>query len=458
MSARILVVDDILANVKILEAKLSAAYFTVFTANNGKQALEVAARERPDLILLDVMMPEMDGFTCCRLLKADPDLSHIPVVMVTALDQQSDRVRGLEVGADDFLTKPPNDLALFARVRSLVRIKMMIDELRLRDETYRDIGGDEALLPMGQRPEPTGRVVIVESKESRAIAMREALLAKLPIDIVIAQDRPAAYAANAAAPADVFVVAQQLDGYDGLRLCSELRSLPETRQSAVMALCEHGDYKAIAAALDNGANDYLMRPVDNNELVARIRSQLLRKHYADKLRENVQQSVRMAVTDPMTGLYNRRYVDSHLSNQLRRRTSQKVDVAVMLMDIDRFKSINDGYGHAVGDEVIIEFANRIRRHVRGVDLCARYGGEEFLVVMPETSAEEGMVVAERVRAAVAATPFAVSAPCGSLPVTVSIGVALARDHENGHALIERADQALYRSKHEGRNRVTSAEG
>ena len=135
MSARILVVDDILPNVKLLEAKLMSEYYSVLTASNGFEAIEVARAEQPDLILLDVMMPKMDGFEACKRLKSDPMTAHIPVVMVTALDQPTDRVRGLEVGADDFLTKPANDLALFARVRSLVRVKMMIDELRLRDET-----------------------------------------------------------------------------------------------------------------------------------------------------------------------------------------------------------------------------------------------------------------------------------------------------------------------------------
>ena len=144
MSARILVVDDIPANVKLLEVKLKAEYFEVFTAFDGTTALEIAERQNPDLILTDIMMPGMDGFELCERLKANPKTCHLPVVMVTALSDVSDRVRGLEAGADDFLTKPVNDLALFARVRSLARLKLMMDELRIRQATTAEgeIDGD----------------------------------------------------------------------------------------------------------------------------------------------------------------------------------------------------------------------------------------------------------------------------------------------------------------------------
>src|SRR5579883_352898 len=146
MSARILVVDDVDINVKLLGAKLTSEYFDVLTASNGPAALKLCAAELPDLVLLDVMMPEMDGFEVCRRLKADPKTTDIPVVMVTALSDAADRLRGLEAGADDFLTKPVNDIALFARVRSLVRLKRMMEEWRLREEVcgrFATLIGDE---------------------------------------------------------------------------------------------------------------------------------------------------------------------------------------------------------------------------------------------------------------------------------------------------------------------------
>src|ERR1700681_3207034 len=140
MTARVLVVDDVPANVKLLEARLSAEYFDVVTAMNGAEALAICERGECDIVLLDVMMPDMDGFEVCRRLKAGLTTHHLPVVMVTALDQPSDRVKGLQAGADDFLTKPVSDIALIARVRSLVRLKMVTDELRMRAVTTKEIG------------------------------------------------------------------------------------------------------------------------------------------------------------------------------------------------------------------------------------------------------------------------------------------------------------------------------
>src|ERR1700728_4877288 len=164
MTARVLFVDDVPANVKLLEARLSAEYFDVVTAMNGAEALAICERAECDLVLLDVMMPDMDGFEVCRRLKKSPVTHHIPVVMVTALDQPSDKVRGLEAGADDFLTKPISELALIARVRSLARLKMVTDELRMRAVTSHEIGIEsperEAVADAGRG----GRVLIVDDR------------------------------------------------------------------------------------------------------------------------------------------------------------------------------------------------------------------------------------------------------------------------------------------------------
>src|SRR5579862_8664225 len=158
MTARVLVVDDLVANIKLLEARLAAEYFEVLTAMSGPAAIDMCARGQCDIVLLDVLMPGMDGFEVCRKLKQNPRTAHIPVVMITALDQPSDRVAGLEAGADDFLTKPVDDAALFARVRSLVRLKMMTDELRMRETTGQSMGLiDPATTLMDANP--TGRML-----------------------------------------------------------------------------------------------------------------------------------------------------------------------------------------------------------------------------------------------------------------------------------------------------------
>src|SRR6267154_567370 len=182
MTARVLVVDDVPANVKLLEARLSAEYFDVLTAMSGEEALAVCERAECDIVLLDVMMPDMDGFEVCRRLKAGVTTHHIPVVMVTALDQPSDRVRGLQAGADDFLTKPVSDIALIARVRSLSRLKLMTDELRMRALTSRDIGIQdperEAVAEAGR----SGRVLIGDDRASSAERLSTALATQHTVD------------------------------------------------------------------------------------------------------------------------------------------------------------------------------------------------------------------------------------------------------------------------------------
>ena len=183
MTARILVVDDVEPNVRLLEAKLTLEYYEVLTAHDGLTALEIASAERPDIILLDVMMPGMDGFETCRRLKSDPATSHIPVVMVTALDHVSDRIRGLEAGADDFLTKPVNDLQLMTRVRSLVRLKMLTDELRLRASTTRNIGIEELLSGRQPASEAVPRVLLIDERQASGARIARMLGKTAKVDV-----------------------------------------------------------------------------------------------------------------------------------------------------------------------------------------------------------------------------------------------------------------------------------
>ena len=450
MTARVLVVDDILSNVKLLEAKLAAEYFDVITACNGEQALARVSADLPDIVLLDVMMPGMDGFEVCRRIKANVKTTHIPIVMVTALDQPSDRVTGLDAGADDFLTKPVDDTSLFARVRSLVRLKMMTDELRMREETGQSMGLADAGETMFE-PDPTGRILIVEDRPESVAWFRAALEARNKVDDVSLFDEALVRARGG--DFDLIVVSLGIRAFDGLRLCSHLRSLAEIRNTPILVLVSEGESRKLAQALDMGVNDYLMRPVDRNELVARVKTQLRKKRYADKLRHNMQLSLEMAITDQLTGLHNRRYMARHLET-LMKNASEAKSISFLIMDIDYFKVVNDTYGHDVGDEVLREFAARISANVRGIDLACRYGGEEFVVVMPDTDTGFAYSVAERLRQSVELTPFPISRAPHKINVTASIGIACSiGGDDDSDRLLRRADQALYRAKREGRNRV-----
>ena len=455
MTARILVVDDIPANVKLLEARLLAEYFDVLTADNGRDALDICDRTQVDVVLLDIMMPEMDGFEVCERLKSNPKTAHIPVVMVTALDQPSDRVRGLKAGADDFLTKPVNDLQLISRVKSLVRLKTLSDELRIRHDGARQMGLEDGLRLQDGRLDEQAQILLVDSRG----ASQERIIKSLkPIASVTAMSDPQASVFEAAeTPYDLVIVNSNLEDYDPLRLCSQLRSLERTRFIPILLITEHGDEQMIIRALDLGVNDYIIRPLDPNELVARTLTQVRRKRYNDRLRNSVKQTIELAVTDGLTGLHNRRYLDTHLQTLFARALARGRPLTICMTDIDRFKQVNDSYGHDAGDEVLKEFASRIRSTVRGADLACRFGGEEFVVVMPDTSGELAKAVAERLRTMIEARPFQLRSGEKPLMLTASMGIAtLGPGILTPEQLLKHADNALYEAKNSGRNRVVAA--
>ena len=454
MTARILVVDDHFANVKLLEARLGAEYFEVLTALNGADALAFVTRGQCDLVISDVMMPGMDGYELCRLIKADPATMHLPVVLVTALDQPADRVRGLDAGADDFLTKPIDKTALFARVRSLLRLKAVTDELRARLVTSRGLGAADPFALAAQDEGRGGHILLVDDRPPALERLRQVLAPHHRVTV----ERDPQKAVFTAAQSDFDMVIASLDfsEMDGLRIFSQLRSLERTRQIALLALAEGHDKPRILRALDLGVNDYLLRPVDRNELLARVRTQLRRKRYSDRLRDTLQTSLEMSVRDPLTGLSNRRYFDAHAATLLTEATRLNRRLSLMILDLDRFKSINDSYGHQGGDAVLGEFARRMASALRGEHLIARLGGEEFAVLMHDTGLEAVELAAERIRQLVASVPMELSQSGRSVPVTVSIGVAELAAGEGLTSLIARADAALYAAKANGRNAVMRA--
>ena len=453
MTARVLVVDDILANVELLEARLSAEYFEVLSAYNGKEALDICGRERVDVVLLDVMMPGMNGFEVCKRIKASPRTAHVPVVMVTALDQPSDKLQGLEAGADDFLTKPVDDIALITRVKNLARLKVLADELIMRASTSERMGLP-SIDQMMSAETARGRVLIVEDHPRSAQRLAEAL--GKAHDVSIEKDPQAALLRTAEEGHDLLMVSLSLAEADGLRLCSQVRSLDRTRHLPIIILVEPGDDARLLRGLDMGVNDYLIRPIDRNEMLARVRTQIRRKQHQDLLSTRLKQSVELAITDSLTGLHNRRYMEGHLKTLVSEALAGNRHLSVLVADIDYFKSVNDTYGHDAGDVVLVEFAQRFRRNTRGIDLACRLGGEEFVIIMPDTDLNVARQVGERLRACIAADPFQINSTT-QLRVTASVGLAtLERREDTPMSLLKRADMALYAAKREGRNRVVTA--
>ena len=451
MAGRILVVDDIATNRLLLSLLLSKAFYEVEEAADGRQALEMARLNPPDLALVDVMMPGMNGYELCRRFKADALLADVPVVIITSLDAQNDRLEALAAGADDFLTKPVREVALFARLRALLRMKSMTDELRLRDVTMRDLALDPGP-GLIIEPAPGARVLTVTSADVGA-ELKRMIEQRLDVNIVnAATARDAFRLSSERAPEALMVDALGFPEFSTV-FCSALRQRPETRASALLTLVDHADFETAAAALDAGANDYVMWPIDPSELTARLRTQLRHKAYADHLRGSVADGLRLAVTDPLTGLRNRRYLDAHLDRMIERALEQGEALAVMAFDLDRFKAVNDTWGHAAGDAILRQFATRLTENTRSIDLVARTGGEEFIVAMPQAGLADARVAAERVRAAVERPGFDIGDRV--IDMTVSVGVAQLRSRGDSAAkLLARADAALYAAKSSGRNRVS----
>ncbi len=448
MSARILVVDDIAANLRLLEARLNAEYYEVALASSGPEALAKVTEWAPDVILLDVMMPGMDGYEVCRRLKASPVTAEIPVVMITALVDPAERVRGLEAGADDFLSKPVDHPTLFARLRALLRTKQVLDAFHLRAETARDLGFSPQSQPSVSIEGAEALLVTEDVNEAELLV---SVLSSDGIHVHLASDAAMAWEMLSGGRFDLALLSLSLAGQDGLRFASRLRAQAPTRELPVLLIADEDQRPQILRGFDLGANDHVLRPVDPNELRARARNQIRRKRYQDRLRTELDRSLELAVTDGLTGLRNRRYITRHLEGLLR--TSR---ATVLMVDVDRFKAVNDTHGHAAGDEVLREAARRMRDQLRAMDVVARFGGEEFLVAMANTDENEAMQVAERIRACLSETPVAVGfSP--SLFITASIGVAVSRPGDTLDDLTPAADAALYRAKANGRNRVELAQ-
>jgi len=423
MSARILVVDDLAPNVNLLQVKLQAEYYDVLTARSGYEALEVAQNERLDLILMDAMMPGMDGFEACRRIKNNPATWHVPVIMVTALEETKDRIRGLEAGADDFVTKPIDDFNIMARVRSLLRLKMVTDQLL--SHTGHTLSNSRSLLETIEKQK--GRILLVEDHVRHADKITKPL--SDDHQIIVEKD-PAKAIRLAKSGIDVIIV-------------------------RILVIGDPEDETRFIRAYDIGINDTIMRPIEIQELKARVKTLMRRKFYADSLRENFNENLEMVVADPLTGLGNRRYFDRTIEPLFDALETRSTPFSVMVFDIDHFKRVNDILGHDMGDQILKEIAARLVTNMRAVDIVARYGGEEFMIAMPETTAEEALIAADRVRGLIAGTPVFVDGE--ALQVTTSVGVAEVESGETLRDVFKRADDALYKAKQAGRNRAVPAQ-
>jgi two-component system cell cycle response regulator len=444
LTARILIVDDVPSNTLLLEARLAAEYYEVKSIYDGLKVLSIADDWQPDAILLDVMMPNIDGYEICRLLKASPTTSTIPVIMVSALKESADRLQGLACGADEFLSKPVEQEVLLARLRGIIRLKRLLDDWRNSVTTAHALG----LTPNASADisHASSRVIIFDDIMVQAIRLKE-ILARDGVDAAIVTSEGAALDAAESEAADLILISLSLARHDPLRMVARLRAAAATRDTPLLLIAEPYQRTLMINGLDLGANDCLVLPLDESEFLLRARSHLKRKLYQDRLRSNLGNALQLAVTDSLTGLYNRRYLMNYLDGLYAVADDPKL--SALMIDVDHFKRINDQYGHRIGDSVLRNVAHVLSQNLRESDHIARYGGEEFVVICFAENDAASSQIAERLRSAIERYTFELN-----LHVTVSIGVARSLDASSAVNLIELADAALYASKHAGRNRVS----
>lgn len=456
MDGKILIVDDVATNRILLKARLSAARYCPTQAATGAEALQFLRSESFDLVLLDLILPDLSGFEILNHLRSDPATRNLPVIVLTATSRPEDRLAALAAGADEVFAKPCDPTLLLARIRNLLRDRQKLSDLC--------DGMGTGLLGLAEEAEgfaAPGVIAIVSARMEAGLHLRRALQPHLADRLLtITPDQAIGDGLTPPVSADIFVIDGAPPLADGGRaLMSDLLSRAATRQAGVCLLANAPLHPtACAMTFDLGASDLLTPDQPPQEMALRLRAALRRKRKTDRLLSSVQDGLRHAVFDPVTGLHNRRYALARLHALLR----QPGPLAVILADLDRFKSVNDRFGHATGDHVLSEVGRRLSAHLGHGDVLARYGGEEFLILLPGADAAGGKAIAETLCRTLAETPIHLPGGEGALTVTASFGLAWAavtpmEDAADTAAwaadLIDEADRALMQAKAQGRNTV-----
>ena len=451
---RILIVDDDPINVKMLKAKLSGEKYDLYGAFGGQECLRMVDEIVPDLILLDIMMPEINGYEVTSRIKGNPATSHIPIILVTALDSPEDRNQGMTSGADEFLTKPVNKAEIMARVSSMLRLKKYHDQLSLRTQAEEKFVGTKNMAATA-RPRKTALplVLIVEDNTMDMKVIQNHLRGQ-PYRLITAESGEAAIETAAREKIDVMLLDVVLPGMDGFEVCRRLKAEEKTRNIQIVIITGLSDLESKIMGVEQGADDFLVKPINQREIQARILALLRKKSYLDQIFAHYEMALSSAIMDDLTGLYNRAYFINSLELEIKRSQRQKYPIALAMLDIDDFKLYNDRIGHLDGDMLLREISQVIRLSVREVDMAVRYGGEEFAIIMPYTDREDAVKVAERVLDMVRSHPYSNNRIAKVKPVSMSAGIAVfPEDAQSVNALICSADEMLYKAKRGGKDQV-----
>jgi len=454
MPGRILIADDMATSRIILKARLATAAYDIVQCASGAETLAMACGTPPDLVVLGDSLRDLDPFTLCTRLRELPGVGNVPVLLISARADRAMRIAALEAGIDTVLDRMPENDSLRAWVRNLMRRRAAEQELSRDKTAATHLGFAEGLQAPFAGP---GQVALIAPTIAAGQLWRKRLAPLIRDRIDVLNPQNALTELNGKAHPDAIVVAD-IAGHRGsaLGLLSDLRCRSETHRAAIILVQDRPDRDVGVMALDLGVDDLVETGFEGPDMALRLRRELARKARTDTYRAALQNGLRLAAIDPLTGLYNRRYAISELSGIIAEAQTKPDNFAVMMLDLDRFKRINDSHGHAAGDAVLTEVARRMNGCLRRGDFLARIGGEEFLAVIRECKPAAARHAAERLRKVVSATP--VELPGGdSIQVTLSIGLviggATGAGLQDADRLIDQADQALYAAKADGRNQV-----
>jgi two-component system, cell cycle response regulator len=455
---KILIVDDEPRNVKLLEAMLPSSQYEVNRAHEASQGLEQALQIIPDLILLDVMMPGMNGYEVTRKLKADPATKEIPVILVTALSEEADKIKGLQAGADDFINKPVQKVELLARTRSLIQLKELREQSQARQQILEQFMGSSRTPGEGAKTSPPQAVLVVEDNPRDAKLILHSLQS-LPLRLELVGSGEEALSRVESGEVDLILLDILLPGRDGFKVCQHLKENGPTKNIPVLLVTCLSDLESKMKGLSNGADDFLVKPFIPLELQSRVRALLQKKTYLDRLDRCQEWAFFEALTDPITGLYNRLFLNHFLGLEIKRSLRQKYPASLLLAAVEGFGTGIDPGGLPGEDRIRKDFARFLKANIREVDLLGHYAENTYFVVMPYTEESGAMKVAERIQDGLKNHPFLREIPGSPSTLTVSVGIAQYSSPEMGvEEWTRNAEEALCRSQGKGKSTYPALAG
>jgi two-component system cell cycle response regulator len=444
---RILIVDDEPLNVKLLAAILSYDRYEIIRAFNGEQALEKVNEECPDLILLDIMMPGIDGFEVTRRLKDSSETRDIPIILITAFDVANYKVIGHEAGADEFLNKPVKAPELKSRVKSLLRTKEYQGKLKLQKQAEADkwCHNKEKILP---DENDTSSVLLVLEEENDANSI-EMFLHGQPYQVIIEKTAKDAIAFANQRQIDLILIDVMRQEEEGFEICSRLKERKQTANTQILVVSDSEYFENEHEQFELWSDDFLIKPINVHELRTRVKALLKKKTFLDRLYAGPEGSVRSAITDSLSGLANYSYFKHFLEHEIKRSLRDSKPVTLLMMELTDVKQNPNCVGHPAGEELLKDLGTLITDNIRDVDLGARYKENQFAIVLSNTDGTGAVIVAERLKSLIQNHVSISTENISAKSSALSLGIAVyPSDADSIEQLINQAEKELFESKNE----------